>query len=168
MSLQKLKDQKGFTIVELLIVIVVIGILAAITIVAYNGIQKRAGTSAAQSLATSIDKKLEAWNSVTGSYPTYCQFATNTTDATGTATGLGTAGCTAGATAGPLEAKLDNSSSVAATSASVTSSNGKTVVYLSNMSSTGARINYFNFSSGGSGALTTSSSDPASPTAGNP
>ena len=29
---------KGFTIVELLIVIVVIGILASITIVAYNGI----------------------------------------------------------------------------------------------------------------------------------
>ena len=34
--------QTGFTIVELLIVIVVIGILAAITIVAYNGIQTRA------------------------------------------------------------------------------------------------------------------------------
>lgn len=36
------QKQKGFTIVELLIVIVVIGILAAITIVAYNGIQQRA------------------------------------------------------------------------------------------------------------------------------
>ncbi len=35
----------GFTIVELLIVIVVIGILAAITIVAYNGIQDRAKTA---------------------------------------------------------------------------------------------------------------------------
>ena len=33
---------RGFTIVELLIVIVVIGILAAITIVAYNGVQNRA------------------------------------------------------------------------------------------------------------------------------
>lgn len=31
----------GFTIVELLIVVVVIAILAAITIVAYNGIQNR-------------------------------------------------------------------------------------------------------------------------------
>lgn len=37
--------QTGFTIVELLIVIVVIGILAAITIVAYNGIQDRARAS---------------------------------------------------------------------------------------------------------------------------
>ena len=38
----KQKRQSGFTIVELLIVIVVIGILAAITIVAYDGIQQRA------------------------------------------------------------------------------------------------------------------------------
>lgn len=34
--------QRGFTIVELLIVIVVIAILAAISIIAYNGIQSRA------------------------------------------------------------------------------------------------------------------------------
>ena len=39
---------RGFTIVELLIVIVVIGILAAITIVAYNGIQQRARTATVQ------------------------------------------------------------------------------------------------------------------------
>jgi prepilin-type N-terminal cleavage/methylation domain-containing protein len=46
------KHQKGFTIVELLIVIVVIGILAAITIVAYNGTQKRArDTARAQDIA---------------------------------------------------------------------------------------------------------------------
>lgn len=38
----KNKQNSGFTIVELLIVIVVIGILAAITIVAYNGVQQRA------------------------------------------------------------------------------------------------------------------------------
>lgn len=39
--------QTGFTIVELLIVIVVIGVLAAITIVAYNGIQDRARMASA-------------------------------------------------------------------------------------------------------------------------
>jgi type II secretory pathway pseudopilin PulG len=36
------KNKKSFTIVGLSIVVVVIGILAAITIVAYNGIQNRA------------------------------------------------------------------------------------------------------------------------------
>lgn len=40
------KSVRGFTIVELVIVIVVIGILAAITIVSYNGVQKRALNSA--------------------------------------------------------------------------------------------------------------------------
>lgn len=38
----KYKQQTGFTIVELLIVIVVIAILAAITIAAFNGVQERA------------------------------------------------------------------------------------------------------------------------------
>ena len=40
-----MKSRSGFTIVELLIVIVVIAILAAVTIVAYNGLQHRAKTS---------------------------------------------------------------------------------------------------------------------------
>ncbi|MBC7565237.1 prepilin-type N-terminal cleavage/methylation domain-containing protein [Candidatus Saccharibacteria bacterium] len=40
-SLKHLK-KKGFTIVELLIVIVVIGILASIAVVSYNGVQKQA------------------------------------------------------------------------------------------------------------------------------
>lgn len=51
-------DQQGFTIVELLIVIVVIGILAAITIVAYNGIQDRARKTAIISDVTNAGKQL--------------------------------------------------------------------------------------------------------------
>ncbi len=50
----KRANQKGFTIVELLIVIVVIAILAAITIVAYNGISERARMSSALSFASQM------------------------------------------------------------------------------------------------------------------
>lgn len=53
--------QKGFTIVELLIVIVVIGILAAIVIVAFNGIQNRAHDASVRSDFASARKKIEAY-----------------------------------------------------------------------------------------------------------
>jgi prepilin-type N-terminal cleavage/methylation domain-containing protein len=51
--------QKGFTIVELLIVIVIIAILAAITIVAYNGIQGRAVEAGITADLQSNTQKLE-------------------------------------------------------------------------------------------------------------
>jgi len=54
------KRQGGFTIVELLIVIVVIGILAAITIVAFNGVQNRAHNTAKIQAAHQLAKKFEA------------------------------------------------------------------------------------------------------------
>ena len=164
--------QSGFTIVELLIVIVVIAILAAISIVAYNGIQTRGKNSSAVALASTIDKKLEAWNSIQGSYPNYCQFVTNTTNPTGglptAGTGLGSTNpCVAGSTTGPSEAKLDNVGIVSAVASTVTSGTGTNTVYLSDMSTTGARINYWSYSSS-TPALTTSASTPASPTAGTP
>jgi len=63
--------QNGFTIVELLIVVVVIAILAAITIVSYNGITGRANDSAAKASAVSVQKKAELYASdgPTGQYP---------------------------------------------------------------------------------------------------
>lgn len=52
------KNKQGFTIVELLIVVVVIAILAAITIVSYNGINSRAQASATASELTQNAKKI--------------------------------------------------------------------------------------------------------------
>lgn len=69
-DIKTMKKDRGFTIVELLIVIVVIGILAAIVIVAYNGIQNRAKTQSGQAAASNIQKKVEAYNAAVGSYPT--------------------------------------------------------------------------------------------------
>jgi prepilin-type N-terminal cleavage/methylation domain-containing protein len=66
----KLRQERGFTIVELLIVIVVIGILAAITIVSFNGVTARANSANSQSAAEAAIKKAEAYNAETGAYPT--------------------------------------------------------------------------------------------------
>lgn len=69
MNLQKSKQQ-GFTIVELLIVIVVIAILAAISIVAYTGIQNRARDTTVNQAAGQLKTKIEAWNGFKAVYPT--------------------------------------------------------------------------------------------------
>ena len=63
------KKQKGFTIVELLIVIVVIGILAAIVITTYSGIQAKARNAKRQTDIQSVQTQLEAYFSQNGHYP---------------------------------------------------------------------------------------------------
>lgn len=62
-------NKQGFTIVELLIVIVVIGILAAITIVAYNGIQTRAENIKTISAIEKYATALSAYSTTNNSYP---------------------------------------------------------------------------------------------------
>lgn len=73
MSLKNIKtnlqSDRGFTIVELLIVVVVIAILAAITIVSYNGITNRANASASKATASTWQKKVELYYSEVGNYP---------------------------------------------------------------------------------------------------
>ena len=63
------RKQTGFTIVELLIVIVIIGILAAITIVAYNGIQNRANDTAVQNDLNGFAKKMSLYQADNSSFP---------------------------------------------------------------------------------------------------
>ncbi len=63
------KATNAFTIVELLIVIVVIGILAAIVIVAYNGISQHATNALLQSDLSSAASSLEVANVQGGQYP---------------------------------------------------------------------------------------------------
>ena len=126
MKINNIKQQSGFTIVELLIVIVVIGILAAITLVAYNGIQARANTTAAQNVANAVMKKAEAYNALESRYPLAAELT---------------------ATAAPTEAKVE-----AATLGTPSGTNGKTTVsYVPCPASataatiTGARIHYWDF-----------------------
>lgn len=63
------KRNQGFTIVELLIVIVVIGILALLVITTYSGIQQKARNSKRSSDVKSLQTQLEAFYSQNGFYP---------------------------------------------------------------------------------------------------
>lgn len=68
-QLRKRQVQDGFTIVELLIVVVVIAILAAIAIVSYNGIIHRAHITELQSEAQTLAKQIAIDYVSRGSYP---------------------------------------------------------------------------------------------------
>lgn len=62
--------QQGFTIVELLIVIVVIGILAALVITTFTGIQKKARDTERTTDIKAMHGQVEAYFAQNGNYPT--------------------------------------------------------------------------------------------------
>ncbi len=63
------KTISGFTIVELLVVIVVIGVLAATTTVAYNGISERARFVSMRSDLSQLERMVELYFADKGNYP---------------------------------------------------------------------------------------------------
>ena len=65
-----INKRSGFTIVELLIVIVVIGILAAIVTVSYTGISSAARDSGRIATLNQLQKAIEVYYVNTGRYPT--------------------------------------------------------------------------------------------------
>lgn len=133
---------KGFTIVELLIVIVVIGILAAITVVSYTGISQRAKTARSLSTAEQVKTKATVWNTLLGSYPDLAQLRTNSVSPPDIDT--------AGGNSGPTEAKLSSLGvAMGATIDATRANNGDTVYYAPCWDGTmlsGANISYWNYS----------------------
>ena len=98
-------ERTGFTIVELLIVIVVIAILATITTVAYNGIQTRAENTKTLNSVAAYVKAITAYAAENSTYPVpaynfpclgdvpYCA---NMTDTQGSCNGAGRAAGSSG------------------------------------------------------------------------
>lgn len=78
------RKQQGFTIVELLIVIVVIGILAALVITTFTGIQQRGRNTERTTDIKALHSQLEAYYAQVGNYPT----AGNLNDSAWVATNL--------------------------------------------------------------------------------
>lgn len=153
----------GFTIVELLIVVVIIAILATITIVSYNGTQNRAKTDKGAAGANSLGKKVLAAHSIGGLFPSYCSLATNTLDsatANPASQTTGPGSCVAGATTTPTESTLSDTSTLSSVTSSAGAgytaavSNGNKVVgyWLCN-ASTGANVYYWDYTNGGAGSI---------------
>jgi len=141
-NIKSRQRERGFTIVELLIVIVVIGILAGITIVAYSGITLRANASAAQANANAARSVAEAFNADKGYYPALA--------------GTGTDGLMAGS----LSTQIPSGLTVVPenlTTTPITATNGlDTVAYAcltSCTASTGGRITWWDYGAGGAGAV---------------
>ena len=63
------KQDKGFTLVELLIVIVILGILATVTVFAVRGITNQGQTSACDADKKTLEVAAEAYMAQNGSYP---------------------------------------------------------------------------------------------------
>lgn len=66
----------GFTAVELIVTLLVIGIIASITTVGYNRSQTKAKSEQNKTLAQEIHTKAESYKSVAGEYPTLEQLKT--------------------------------------------------------------------------------------------
>ena len=137
------QKDSGFTIVELLVVIVVIGILAAITIVSYTGITARANTTKAQSNAQSVQAVAEVYFTENSKYPALTTDFASTVAAklpSGVSIAVGFPG-TAGAFTGTMSTLWGTT---------ITSANFSTTVTWACLTTctntTGGRITYYDFS----------------------
>lgn len=83
------KRDQGFTIIELLIVIVVIGILAALVLNSFSGVQARARDTERKSDINAIRSQLEVYYNDNGGYPSEADLVAQTNgDFTWAATNL--------------------------------------------------------------------------------
>lgn len=138
--------QTGFTLVELLVVIVVVAILASISVVSYTGMQNRAKTSAGEQLAAQVVNKAQAFHTFQSVYP---------------AAGANSAATIANFNAVDEARLTDNVQFVSGTLSALnasTAQGGKAVHYRACGTSpnfTGAAVSYWSYSTAAAVTLTT-------------
>ena len=71
------RNQNGFTLTELLIVIVILGVLAGIVVFAVAGITDRGTTAACQADVRTVQTAVEAYHAENGEYPATITALTN-------------------------------------------------------------------------------------------
>lgn len=72
-------EESGFTLIELMIVIVILGVLAGIVIFAVGGITDNGNVAACKSDVKTVDVAVEAYKAKNGSYPPNLDPALTTT-----------------------------------------------------------------------------------------
>lgn len=65
----KIKKRNGFTLVEIMIVLLIIGIISSVLIPNYSSIQGKSKESAVKSVCRTLQVALESYNLTTGTYP---------------------------------------------------------------------------------------------------
>jgi prepilin-type N-terminal cleavage/methylation domain-containing protein len=69
--IKRAREEGGFTLIELMIVIVILGILAGIVLFAVGGITDRGTTAACKTDVSTIQTGVEAYYAKHGSYPAH-------------------------------------------------------------------------------------------------
>ncbi|HYD10079.1 MAG TPA: prepilin-type N-terminal cleavage/methylation domain-containing protein [Acidimicrobiales bacterium] len=74
--LARLADSKGFTLVETLVVVTIVGVMASVAVVAVGNTSAKGKESACKSTIATLNTASEAYNAQTGAYPAGSDSAT--------------------------------------------------------------------------------------------